>query len=76
MHTKVKLAWFLGAHTWDVVHLVYPSLIGTFVLTTCAWRRIPVYCSHHVEMNMFAYKLVPIRPQKPFIEAFTRCFKR
>jgi len=57
----VKLAWFLGAHTWDVVHLVYPSLIGTFVLTTCAWRRIPVYCSHHVEMNIFAYKLVPIR---------------
>ncbi|CAK9067158.1 2-Diacylglycerol 3-glucosyltransferase) (UDP-glucose:1 [Durusdinium trenchii] len=58
---SVKLAWFLGAHTWDVVHLVYPSLIGTFVLTVCAWRRIPVYCSHHVEMNMFAYKLVPIR---------------
>lgn len=24
------------------VHLVYPSLIGTFVLTVCAWRRIPV----------------------------------
>ena len=45
------------------VHLVYPSLIGTFVLTVCAWRRIPVYCSHHVEMNMFAYKLVPIRPE-------------
>ncbi|CAE7646537.1 Tent2 [Symbiodinium sp. CCMP2456] len=62
----VKLAWFLGAHTWDVVHLVYPSLIGTFVLSTCAWRRIPVYCSHHVEMNMFAYKLVPIRPVAEF----------
>lgn len=48
------------------VHLVYPSLIGTFVLTVCAWRRIPVYCSHHVEMNMFAYKLVPIRPCRAY----------
>ncbi|CAE8615762.1 unnamed protein product, partial [Polarella glacialis] len=57
----VKLAWYLGANTWDVVHLVYPSLIGGFVLTACAWRRIPVYCSHHVEMDMFANHLVPYR---------------
>eukprot|EP00440_Ansanella_granifera_P074393 gb/GFBE01080731.1/.p1 GENE.gb/GFBE01080731.1/~~gb/GFBE01080731.1/.p1 ORF type:complete len:514 (+),score=100.84 gb/GFBE01080731.1/:1-1542(+) len=62
----VKLAWFLGAHTWDVVHLVYPSLIGSFVLTACAWRRIPVYCSHHVEMNMFAHELVSMKPVADF----------
>lgn len=62
----VKLAWFLGAHTWDVVHLVYPSLIGAFVLTTCSWRRIPVYCSHHVEMSMFAHEHVPVRPVANF----------
>jgi glycosyltransferase involved in cell wall biosynthesis len=50
----VKLAWFLGAYTWDTVHLVYPSLIGGFVLSCCAWRRIPTYCSHHVEMDIFS----------------------
>eukprot|EP00928_Gymnodinium_smaydae_P042070 TRINITY_DN2838_c0_g6_i1.p2 TRINITY_DN2838_c0_g6~~TRINITY_DN2838_c0_g6_i1.p2 ORF type:complete len:541 (-),score=73.00 TRINITY_DN2838_c0_g6_i1:83-1618(-) len=54
----VKLAWFLGAYTWDVVHVVFPSLLGVFVLPLCAWRRIPVYCSHHVEMDMFAHKHV------------------
>jgi len=58
----VKLAWFLGAHSWDVVHLVYPSLIGGFVLSVCSWRRIPVYCSHHVEMAMFAHEHVPFAP--------------
>lgn len=50
----VKLAWFLGANTWDCVHVVYPSLIGGFVLSCCAWRRIPTYCSHHVEMDIFS----------------------
>lgn len=55
----VKLAWYLGAHSWDVVHVVFPSLIGCFVLPLCAWRRIPVYCSHHVEMTMFANQHVP-----------------
>lgn len=62
----VKLAWYLGAHTWDVVHLVYPSLIGCFVLTACSWRRIPVYCSHHVEMHIFAHQHVPIKPVAEF----------
>jgi len=56
----VKLAWYLGANTWDVVHLVFPSLIGCFVLSVCAWRRIPVYCSHHVEMAIFGHKHVPV----------------
>mmetsp|Transcript_14294 Transcript_14294/g.41258 ORF Transcript_14294/g.41258 Transcript_14294/m.41258 type:complete len:502 (+) Transcript_14294:92-1597(+) len=55
----VKLAWYLGAHTWDIVHVFYPSLVGSFALTTCAWRRIPVYCSHHVEMRMFAFEHAP-----------------
>jgi glycosyltransferase involved in cell wall biosynthesis len=50
----VKLAWYLGAYTWDCVHVVYPSLIGGFVLSACAWRRIPTYCSHHVEMDIFS----------------------
>lgn len=55
----VKLAWFLGAYTWDVVHVVYPSLIGGFVLSCCSWRRIPTYCSHHVEMEMFSKHAPP-----------------
>jgi len=58
----VKLAWFLGMNDWDVVHLVFPSLIASFVLATCAWRHIPVYCSHHVELEMFAHEHVRIKP--------------
>jgi len=50
----VKLAWFLGAYTWDCVHIVYPSCIGVFALSCCSWRRIPTYVSHHVEMNIFS----------------------
>jgi len=40
----------------------FPSLIGSFVLSVCSWRSIPVYCSHHVEMQIFAHKHVPFRP--------------
>lgn len=58
----VKLSWFLGVYTWDVVHLVFPSLIGFFVLSVCAWRRIPVYCSHHVDMEGIPYKHVSFKP--------------
>jgi len=50
----VRLAWTLGARQWDVVHVVYPSLIGAFVIAVCAWRRIPVYCSHHVDIDFYA----------------------
>jgi len=49
-----KLAWYLGAYTWDCVHVVYPSLISGFVLSCCSWRRIPTYCSHHVAMDIFS----------------------
>jgi len=52
----VKLAWYLGAYAWDVVHLVYPSLLGWFVLPLCAWRAIPTYCSHHVDMELYFKK--------------------
>eukprot|EP00468_Gymnochlora_sp_CCMP2014_P004346 CAMPEP_0167753634 /NCGR_PEP_ID=MMETSP0110_2-20121227/7824_1 /TAXON_ID=629695 /ORGANISM="Gymnochlora sp., Strain CCMP2014" /LENGTH=445 /DNA_ID=CAMNT_0007639425 /DNA_START=117 /DNA_END=1454 /DNA_ORIENTATION=- len=52
----VKLAWYLGAYHWDVVHLVYPSLLGWFVLPLCAWRTIPTYCSHHVDMELYFKK--------------------
>jgi len=52
----VKLAWYLGAYRWDVVHLVYPSLLGWFVLPLCAWRTIPTYCSHHVDMELYFKK--------------------
>jgi len=58
----IKLSWYLSAHTWDVVHVVFPSLIASFVLGVCNWRRIPVYCSHHVEMQMFAHEHVPFAP--------------
>jgi len=58
----VKLAWYLGANSWDVVHLFFPSLIPSFVMLVCQWRGIPVYCSHHVEMSMFAQKHVPFAP--------------
>eukprot|EP00927_Polykrikos_kofoidii_P059541 TRINITY_DN54692_c0_g1_i1.p1 TRINITY_DN54692_c0_g1~~TRINITY_DN54692_c0_g1_i1.p1 ORF type:complete len:531 (+),score=67.85 TRINITY_DN54692_c0_g1_i1:75-1595(+) len=49
----VKLAWNLGAYTWDVVHVMYPSVIGGFVVSCCCWRGIPTYCSHHVDMETY-----------------------
>jgi len=52
----LKLAWYLGAYSWDIVHLVYPSLLGWFVLPLCAWRTIPTYCSHHVDMELYFKK--------------------
>lgn len=48
-----KLAWFLGAKQWDVVHVVYPSLLSLAILPVCNWRRLPVYCSHHVDMEFY-----------------------
>eukprot|EP00929_Paragymnodinium_shiwhaense_P115281 TRINITY_DN8402_c0_g1_i1.p1 TRINITY_DN8402_c0_g1~~TRINITY_DN8402_c0_g1_i1.p1 ORF type:complete len:507 (-),score=92.20 TRINITY_DN8402_c0_g1_i1:358-1878(-) len=55
-----KLAWYLGSQSWDVVHVFCPSLVSIFVCSVCAWRRIPVYSSHHVEVEIFARKLVPV----------------
>ena len=52
----VKLSYYLGAKQWDLVHLVYPTNIGVSVLPVCAWRRIPVYCSHHVDMEYYIDK--------------------
>ncbi|EOD07966.1 hypothetical protein EMIHUDRAFT_453232 [Emiliania huxleyi CCMP1516] len=43
----------LGAKQWDIVHLVYPSIIGPAIVPVCNWRRIPVYCSHHVDMEYY-----------------------
>ncbi len=54
-----KLSWYLGAYHWDVVHLVYPSLMGWFLLPLCAWRAIPTYCSHHVDMELYFKKYLP-----------------
>jgi hypothetical protein len=55
----VRLAWTLGSRQWDVVHVVYPSLIGAFIIAVCGWRRIPVYCSHHVDIDFYAKRCAP-----------------
>lgn len=59
----VRLAWTLGARQWDVVHVVFPSLIGAFVIAVCGWRRIPVYCSHHVDLDFYAVRCVARVPR-------------
>jgi len=58
----VKLSYYLSAKQWDIVHLVYPSLIGLSVLPVCAWRRIPIYCSHHVDMEYYIDKYMHFGP--------------
>ena len=58
----IKLAWYLGAKQWDVVHVVYPTNISWSVLPVAAWRRIPVYCSHHVDMEYYISEYVPFKP--------------
>jgi len=57
----VKLAWYLGAKQWDLVHLVCPSNIAWPVLPVCAWRSIPIYASHHVDMKYYVYEYVKMR---------------
>lgn len=56
----VKLAWALGAESWDVVHLFYPNMLGLFVLPACRWRGIASYCSHHVDMDYYCRKYVEV----------------
>jgi 1,2-diacylglycerol 3-alpha-glucosyltransferase len=57
----VKLAWFLGAQPWDVVHVVFPSTLGFFVLPACVWRGIPTYVSHHVDMDFYMARYMPTK---------------
>jgi 1,2-diacylglycerol 3-alpha-glucosyltransferase len=59
--TGVKLAWYLGAKQWDLVHLVCPSNIPWPVLPVAAWRRIPIYVSHHVEMHYYIFEYVKVK---------------
>lgn len=61
-----RLAWTLGARQWDVVHVVFPSLIGAFVIAVCGWRRIPVYCSHHVDVDFYAARYTRFVPLRTF----------
>ena len=58
--TGVKLAWYLGAKQWDLVHLVCPSNIPWPVLPVVAWRRIPIYVSHHVDMRYYIFEYVKV----------------
>ena len=57
----VKLAWYLGAKQWDLVHLVFPSNLCLAILPVCNWRRIPVYCSHHVDMEYYVGQYVHLK---------------
>uniref|UniRef100_A0A7S2J715 Uncharacterized protein n=1 Tax=Haptolina brevifila TaxID=156173 RepID=A0A7S2J715_9EUKA len=57
----VKLAWYLSAKQWDLVHVVCPSNICFAVLPVAAWRRIPIYVSHHVEMEYYIYEYVKMK---------------
>ncbi|KAJ1636585.1 hypothetical protein T492DRAFT_957925 [Pavlovales sp. CCMP2436] len=61
-----RLAWTLGARQWDMVHVVYPSLIGAFVIAVCGWRRIPVYCSHHVDIDFYARRYTRFKVVRTF----------
>ena len=59
--TGVKLSWYLSAKQWDVIHVVCPSNICWAVLPVAAWRRIPVYTSHHVDLAYYIYEYVKIK---------------
>jgi glycosyltransferase involved in cell wall biosynthesis len=62
----IKLAWYLGVKQWDLVHLVCPSNIGWPVLPVAAWRRIPIYVSHHVDMKYYIYEYVKLKSLASF----------
>ena len=65
----VKLAWALGAESWDVVHVFYPNCLGLFVLPACRWRGVASYCSHHVSMDEYAKRYVDLK-KWPFLQEF------
>jgi len=46
----------LVTESWDVVHLVFPCLISLPILTICKKRRLPVYCSHHCDLDTYNKK--------------------
>ena len=62
----VKLSWFLSAKQWDLVHVVCPSNICWAVLPVAAWRRIPIYVSHHVDMEYYVYEYVKAKAAATF----------
>ena len=64
--TGLKLAWYLGAKQWDLVHVVCPSNILWPMLPVVAWRRIPIYVSHHVDMKYYIYEYVKQRLMADF----------
>jgi len=68
----IKLAWYLGVKQWDIVHLVCPSNIGWPILPVAAWRRIPIYVSHHVDMEYYIYEYVKLRTLADFGYFFYR----
>uniref|UniRef100_A0A7S3JRY2 Glycosyl transferase family 1 domain-containing protein n=1 Tax=Aureoumbra lagunensis TaxID=44058 RepID=A0A7S3JRY2_9STRA len=63
----IKLAWALGAESWDIVHVFYPNALGLFVLPACRWRGIASYCSHHVAMDDYANRYLQI-PGSPLLQ--------
>mmetsp|Transcript_1090 Transcript_1090/g.2443 ORF Transcript_1090/g.2443 Transcript_1090/m.2443 type:complete len:433 (-) Transcript_1090:10-1308(-) len=38
---------------WDLIHVVYPTVLPWFVLPFAAARSIPTYCSHHVDLTFY-----------------------
>ena len=62
----VKLSWFLSGKQWDIIHLVCPSNIPWGVLPVAAWRRIPIYVSHHVDMEYYIFEYVKAKPAAYF----------
>ena len=62
----VKLAWYLSAKQWDLVHIVCPSNICWAVLPVCVWRRIPTYCSHHVDLDYYIYAYIKMKAAADF----------
>ena len=57
----MKLAWYIGSKQWDLVHVVFPTNIGLALLPACWWRAIPVYCSHHVDMEYYVGQYVKLK---------------
>jgi len=68
----VKLAWALGAESWDVVHVFYPNCLGLFVLPACRWRGVASYCSHHVSMDEYAKRYIDMEGKWPVLQCLCR----
>eukprot|EP00397_Hematodinium_sp_SG-2012_P019932 GEMP01020511.1.p1 GENE.GEMP01020511.1~~GEMP01020511.1.p1 ORF type:complete len:167 (+),score=7.58 GEMP01020511.1:110-610(+) len=70
-----KLIQALRREHWDVVHIVFPIIIALPLLAICKSRKIPVYCSHHCDLQAYNKKYSHPLFQRVLSEGYNLCIR-